>query len=171
LKALPSTQEFTVKVCNKWLAALGLCAGASILPAFAADVGDVVVPATASNDRPAATDPTIAPLPQKYNHISVVNGGADSDEAIAIKRIAPQYKLRVEISGRGGAYQVADDLKLMQRGEVIAEIPDAGPWLLFDVPAGSYTLVGQFAEQRIQRDVTVAASGATVHWVLPPTVN
>jgi hypothetical protein len=101
----------------------------------------------------------------------VINGGADLDQAAAIKRIAPQYKLRVEMSGRGGQYYVADRLQLMQRGQVIADVPDAGPWLLFDVPAGEYTLLGDFADKQVKRGVTVAASGTTVHWVLPSGLN
>jgi hypothetical protein len=145
---------------------LGLCTALVGFSVMAAD--DVVIPATAANDRPA---PTAAPMPQKYDKVDVINGGADLDEAAAIKRMAPQYKLRVEISGRGGAYQVANRLQLMQRGQPIAEIPDAGPWLLFDVPNGQYTLVGEFAGQQVKRDVTVAGPGTTVHWVLPSNVN
>ena len=155
---------------TNWLTSLGLCAALSAFSVMAAD--DVVIPASAANDRPAAAaDPAVAPAPQKYDHVSVVNGGANIDEAAAIKRMAPQYKLRVELSGRGGAYYVADRLQLLQRGEVIARVPDAGPWLLFDVPAGRYTLVADFADKQIRRDITVDGSGTTVHWVVPSSVN
>ena len=156
---------------NNWSAtAVGLCTALVGFTVLAAD--DLAIPATAANDRPAASaDPMAAPPAQRYDKVSVVNGGATFDEAAAIKRLAPQYKLRVEISGRGGDYYVADRLQLMQRGEVIAEIPEAGPWLLMDVPPGRYTLVGEFADRRLQRDVNVAEAGTTVHWVLPSTVN
>ncbi|HET7524930.1 MAG TPA: hypothetical protein VFK10_03215 [Burkholderiaceae bacterium] len=157
---------------RNWLT-LTLCASIAAAPAWAAGIaGDNAVPPTASNERPAATiDPATAPAPQTYGGVEVINGGADSDQANAIKRMAPQYKLRVELSGRGGQYEVADDLKLVQRDEVIADIPDAGPWVLLNVPPGRYTLQGQFGEQRMQRDVTVAAGGTTVHWVLPATID
>ncbi|HSW21617.1 MAG TPA: hypothetical protein VLJ62_02525, partial [Burkholderiaceae bacterium] len=155
---------------NNWSTAVGLCTALVGFTVLAAD--DFSIPATAANDRPAASaDPMAAPVAQRYDKVSVVNGGASIDEAAAIKRIAPQYKLRVEISGRGGDYYVADRLQLMQRGEVIAEIPEAGPWLLIYVPPGHYTLVGEFADRKLQRDVNVAAAGTTVHWVLPSTVN
>ena len=157
-----------MSMSNKRWISLGFCAAVSAFSAMAA--GDVEIPASAANDRPAPADPMAAPAPQTYNSVKVINGGADLDQAAAIKRLAPQYKLRVEISGHGN-YSVADRLQLMQRGQVIAEVPDAGPWLLLDVPAGSYTLVGDFAGQRIKRDVTVADSGTTVHWVLPSSVN
>jgi hypothetical protein len=151
---------------------LGLCTALVGFSVMAAAADDGVIPPTAANDRPAAAaDPAAAPAPHKYGNVDVINGGVDLDQAAAIKRMAPQYKLRVEISGRGGDYYVADRLQLMQRGQVIAQVPDAGPWLLFDVPAGQYTLVGDFAGQQLKRDVTVTGSGTTVHWVLPSTLN
>lgn len=155
---------------NKSMASLALCAALWAFGAAAADDG--VIPASAANDRPAApTDPAAVPVPQQYDNVNVINGGVDLEQAAAIKRMPPQYRLRVEISGRGGDYYVADRLQLMKQGEVIAEVPDAGPWLLFDVPAGRYTLLGEFADQKVRRDVTVAAAGTTVHWVVPSSVN
>ena len=155
---------------RNWITTLGLCTALVGFSVMAAD--DTVMPPTAANDRPSmAADATGAPAPQRYDGVSVVNGGVDLDRAAAIKRMASQYKLRVEISGRGGAYYVADRLKLMRRGELITEITEAGPWLLFDVPPGPYTLVADFAGQQVKRDVTVADSGTTVHWVLPTSVN
>jgi len=150
-----------------WCAALGICATA--LGAWAAD--GVAIPPDALNDRPVASDPTGAPAPQHYGSVNVINGGTDSDEAAAIKRMASQYKLRVELSGQGGEYRVANRLQLVQGASVVADVPDAGPWLLLDVPAGRYTLVGDFADRQLRRDVTVAGTGTTVHWVLPARTN
>jgi len=159
-----------VNTRNKRWISLGFCAAVSAFSAIAA--GDGEIPASAANDRPAApADPMAAPAPQTYNSVKVINGGVDLDQAAAIKRLTPQYKLRVEISGRGGSYSVAERLRLMQSGQVIAEVPDAGPWLLFDVPAGQYTLLGDFADKEVRRDVTVATSGTTVHWVVPSRVE
>jgi hypothetical protein len=133
-----------------WLAALGVCAALGAVGAYAAD--DDTVP---------------APSPQRYESVDVVNGGASSEEVDAIKRIAPQYRLRVELSGRNGEYDVADKLTVLQKGQVIAAVPNAGPYLLMDVPPGRYTLVGEFADRQVRRDVSVTGSGTTVHWVLP----
>ena len=88
-----------------------------------------------------------------------------------VRRMASQYKLRVELSGQGGEYRVANRLQLVQGASVVADVPDAGPWLLLDVPAGRYTLVGDFADRQLRRDVTVAGTGTTVHWVLPARTN
>lgn len=154
---------------NTWLAALALGAAAGSFSAIAAD--DVVIPATAANDRPAATDPTVAPAPQRFGNVEVVNGGVDSDRAAAIKRLAPQYKLRIELSGAGGEYRVADRLQVRQKGQVITAVPNAGPLLLIDVPPGQYTLVSEFADKQVTRNINVAANGTTVHWVMPASVN
>ncbi|MFO1336900.1 MAG: hypothetical protein U1F53_01475 [Burkholderiaceae bacterium] len=119
----------------------------------------------------AATSIGQPPAPQMYNHVKVVNGGVSLDEADAVKRIAPDYRLRVILSGRGGDYQVAQTLAVVQDGRVVARIPDAGPYVLMDLPAGHYTLEGQFAGLSMSRDVNVASAGTTVNWVLPPSLN
>jgi hypothetical protein len=155
---LPSTsdhKESFMKTRTHWVSALGLCAALGAAPALHAAEDEVVA----------------APSPQRYDTLSVINGGASDEEADAIKRIAPQYKLRVELSGRGGEYDVADRLTIKRNGEVVAEVPNAGPWLLMDVPAGRYTLIGEFADRQVQRTVTVADAGTTVHWVLPWRVD
>ena len=113
----------------------------------------------------------VPPEAQTYGGIQVINGGADLDQADAIKRIQSRYALRVEISGRGGNYYVADNLKLLQGSDVVAEIPNAGPWLLMDVPPGRYTLVGDFGSTEVRRDVTVTNSGAKVSMVVPAKVD
>ena len=132
-----------------WLAALGVCAALGAVGAYADD------------------DTVPAPAPQRYESVDVVNGGASYEEVDAIKRIAPQYRLRVELSGRNGEYDVADKLTVLQKEQVIAAVPNAGPYLLMDVPPGRYTLVGEFADRQVRRDVAVTDSGTTVHWVLP----
>lgn len=109
--------------------------------------------------------------PQVYNNIKVVSGGVTLDEAAAVKRMASQYPLRVVLSGRGGDYYIAQTMTVTQRGRVLAEIADAGPWLLIDLPPGRYTLQGRFEGLSMSRDVTVTGAGTTVSWVLPPSVN
>lgn len=119
----------------------------------------------------AQNDPLSDLQPQAYNHIKVVSGGVTLDEAAAVKRMAPSYPLRVVLSGRGGDYYIAQTMTVSQGGRVLAEIADAGPWLLIDLPPGRYTLRGRFEGLAMSRDVTVTGAGTTVNWVLPPSVN
>ena len=145
-----------MKFRNNLLAALGICAALGTATVWAQGGSEMAVP----------------PAPQNYGGIEVINGGVDLDQADAIERIQSRYNLRVEISGKGGAYYVADRVKVMQRGEVIAEIPDAGPWLLMNVPPGRYTLVGDFGGTEIKRDVLVPTNnGIKVSWVVPAKVE
>jgi len=138
------------------LVSLGICAALGTASAWAQGESDMTTP----------------PAPQNYGGIDVINGGVDLDQAAAIKRIQSRYPLRVEISGRGGNYYVADRVKVIQRDQVVAEIPDAGPWLLMDLPPGRYTLVGDFGSTEIRRDVTVPANnGTTLSWVVPSKVE
>lgn len=140
---------------NNLLASIGICAVLGSANVWAQGESDMSMP----------------PAPQSYGGVSVINGGVDLDQAEAIKRIQSRYPLRVEISGRGGDYYVADRLKLLQGSDVVAEIPDAGPWLLMDVPPGRYTLVGDFGNTEVRRDVTVSNNGAKVSMVVPSKVD
>jgi hypothetical protein len=145
-----------MKFRNNLLASLGMCAALASATAWAQGEADMTMP----------------PAPQNYGGIEVINGGVDLDQADAIKRIQSRYPLRVELSGRGGDYYVADRVKVLQRDEVVAEIPDAGPWLLIDVPPGRYTLVADFGGTELRRDVLVPTSnGTTVSWVVPSKIE
>ena len=137
------------------LASVGLCAAVGAAPVWAQ----------------GETETSVPPQPQSYSGIQVINGGVDLDQADAIKRVQSRYNLRVEISGQGGNYYVADKLKLMQGGDVVAEIPQAGPWLLMDVPPGRYTLLGDFAGTELKRDVVVTQNGTKVSWVVPSSIQ
>lgn len=139
------------KTLLAWLALSALVPGA---PAWAQGVLDTSMP----------------PAPQTYSGIQVIHGGVDSDQADAIKRLQSRYNLRLEISGKGGAYYVADKLKVMRGSEVIVEIPQAGPWVLMNVPPGRYTLLGDFGGTEVQRSVVVPSGGIKVSWVLPSSI-
>lgn len=108
---------------------------------------------------------------QRYNDVLVVNGGATTEEADAIKGMARQYPLRVVFSDREGDYDVADTLTVLRQGQVMAEVPDAGPWLLMDLPPGNYTLQANFRGVLVNRNVSITRSGTILHWVLPASMH
>lgn len=135
-------------------------------------VAAVALGATLAAPLAMAAEPAVELRPQTYNQIAVINGGVSLDEAAMVKQMASRYPLRVVMSGRGGDYYVADRMSISRDGRVVAQIPDAGPWLLLDVPPGRYTLTGIFNGVEMQRQVTVAqGSGTTVHWVVPNRLN
>ena len=140
---------------NHLWAALGLCAAVGTAPAWAQSESAIATP----------------PAPQSHSGIEVINGGVDLDVADAIKRIQSRYSLAVEISGRGGDYYVADTLKVMQGGTIVTEIPQAGPWVLMDLPPGRYTLLGDFGGTEVRRDVVVKGKGTKLSWVVPSSID
>lgn len=117
----------------------------------------------------AQTEPMIQP--QSYGDITVVNAGASAEEVDALKRISSQYPLRVVLSNPSGEYVVARTMTVKSDGRTVAEISDAGPWLLMDLPAGRYTLEGDFEGQTFSKSVTVSGHGQTTHWVMPRKVQ
>jgi len=120
----------------------------------------------ASAQTPAVDTPRLA-----SDRISIVNSGPGMDEVDKVKRLSQAYPLRVMLSGRGGDYYIADRFTLSQRGQVVAEMREAGPWLLIDLPNGSYEMQAEFGDRSLRRTVQVARGGTTVHWVLPSTID
>lgn len=113
------------------------------------------------------------PEPQRFGSVSVVNGGVDLDEAERLRRLSPQYPLSIVFSVRDGNYAVADNFTIRRDGQPVAEVPNAGPWLLVDLPPGRYTLQAEFEGQVVERPLTVGSQkrGSTVHWVAPASVD
>jgi len=71
---------------------------------------------------------------ETINNVTIVNGGVGIDEAGLVKSMALRYPLRVVISGRGGDCHVGDRMSISRAGRLVAEVDDAGPWLLLDLP-------------------------------------
>jgi hypothetical protein len=112
------------------------------------------------------------PEPQRFGQISIISGGVDIGQAELMRKAQARYPLRVVFSVRGsGAYAIPDEFRVMKGGEVIADLPGAGPWLLIDLPPGSYKLQSVFEGQATERAVRVGAQGQTVHWVAPQGID
>lgn len=117
------------------------------------------------------TDPESMPAAQTFGNVSVINGGVDLGQAEMMRRAQTRYPLRIVYSVRSGDYAVPDELVLMQGNETIAQLPSAGPWVLIDLPPGTYKLRSTFAGQVSERTVRVGREGQTVHWVAPQSVD
>lgn len=125
------------------------------IPLFAA-LGAATLTALSAH---ALTREGVVLEPKTYNQVTVVSGGIGLDESTAIKQMSKQYPLRIVLTNPVGDYQVADSLQVMQNGQVVADIPGAGPYILMNMPAGRYTLHANFAGRQMTRDVTVSSSG------------
>jgi hypothetical protein len=112
------------------------------------------------------------PEAQSFGEVSVISGGVDLGQAEMMRKAQSRYPLRIVYSVRGsGSYTVPDELVLMQGDEVVAQVPSAGPWVLIDLPPGSYKLRSTFEGRSTERTVRVGREGQTVHWVAPQGVD
>lgn len=133
-------------------------AGFIAIAALAAGLGTLQVHAQSENALPQAA---------QFGAVTVISGGVDLDEAQRLKQASARYPLAVVFSVPGGNYAVPQQFTLTQRGNVMAQIPSAGPWLLIDLPPGAYTLQARVDDRVFERAVTVGRRGNTVHWQLP----
>jgi hypothetical protein len=148
------TSTFTRGFTNRWLAAAG----------FSTLVGAACAQDLAATDR--------LPEPQRFGEVSVISGGVDLAEAERMRKAQARYPLRIVYSVRGhGDYAVPDELVLMRGDETIAQLASAGPWVLIDLPPGTYRLRSTFAGRVAERTVRVGRGGQTVHWVAPQGVD
>jgi hypothetical protein len=125
---------------------------------LAAGLGTLQVRAQPDNSLPPAA---------QFGAVTVISGGVDLDEAQRLKQASARYPLSVVFSVPGGNYAVPQQFTLTQRGNVMAQIPSAGPWLLIDLPPGAYTLQARVDDRVFERAVTVSRRSNTVYWQLP----
>jgi hypothetical protein len=130
---------------------------------LATGLGTLGVHAQSENTQP----PTALPQATQFGAVSVISGGVDLDEAQRLKQASARYPLAVVFSVPGGNYAVPQQFTLTQRGNVLAQISSAGPWLLIDLPPGAYTLQARVDDRVFERTVNVSRRGNTVYWQLP----
>jgi hypothetical protein len=115
----------------------------------------------------AQTGDRMLPMAIESGPVTVVSGGVDLDEAERMKQASGRYPLRVVFSVPGGNYAVPEEFTLMQGTQSMVKIPSAGPWLLIDLPPGTYKLQARVEDRVLERSVTVGSRGSTVYWVVP----
>jgi len=69
------------------------------------------------------------------------------------------YRLRVEVVGAKGEYLGATRVTISKDGEALASVDCGGPWVLFTLPAGAYSVTAEFAGASRTARVNVAATG------------
>jgi hypothetical protein len=108
------------------------------------------------------------PSGASFGSVMIISGGSDLDEAAEFRQASPRYPLSVVFTVRGGDYTVPDSFKLLHDGNVVATMPSAGPWVLIDLPPGSYKLQAESGGRTVERNVRVGkGNGQTVYWTLP----
>jgi hypothetical protein len=98
------------------------------------------------------------------NGIELMNGGVNISDANYLKSRAYEFPLQFIFSGRGGEYGVAEKLTLRSGGREVVTVMDAGPYVMFKVPPGSYTAEATFKGTVERRTVVVGNSVSKVSW-------
>ncbi|HSN32071.1 MAG TPA: hypothetical protein VLU41_05260 [Ideonella sp.] len=126
-------------------------------------------PAQTDAEAPAPTDETVGAAPLQSNGVKYLNGGASEEDRNRMLAQSVDYPVRIALSGAGGQYLVADALTLTNAaGREIASVPNAGPFVMFNLPPGRY--VAQVAlpdGERGQRALTVGREALTIDWAFP----
>lgn len=108
-----------------------------------------------------------APVLQDFGGISVISGGFDREEAKDMKRLAGPYRLQLLFVNRRGEYEVARSLRIVQRGQTLVDLADAGPWVLADLAPGRYQLIAEVGGERLEKTVTLGSKVQVVQWMRP----
>src|SRR5262249_32214169 len=69
-----------------------------------------------------------------------------------------RYPLRVEVVGTKGEYLGQAQVTIVQNEEALASVNCAGPWVLFALPAGAYSVSAEFAGMSRTAKVNVSTS-------------
>jgi len=111
-----------------------LAAPAATLPAPVSRSGEVI------DSTGSGAIPAIALEVVTENYISYINGGIGDEEVAQIEAQENNFNLRIQIVGLASA-EFVSDVKLTlkdAKGNAITVVNDAGPYVYFRVPVGSY---------------------------------
>ena len=69
------------------------------------------------------------------------------------------YPLRVELVNTAGEYLSGEQVTLSKDGEALAAVNCAGPWVLFKIAPGAYSVSAEIAGMSQESKVNVAGPG------------
>lgn len=115
----------------------------------------------------ALTSFAMAQLPQAETAqgIRYVTGGFGSDEAAAFKSGKSQYPVAITFAATGpdGATPYVAEVPVEfvdEQGKTVLSLPSVGPYLLVDLPAGSYTVRASYEGKTQEQKIKVAGPGS-----------
>lgn len=102
--------------------------------------------------------------------LEYINGGVGIKQRNAIDQVEDNFGLKLVFADFEGRYiaDVAVDI-LDNNGRRVFSLDEAGPWLLTDLPPGSYQVRASFDGERKTRRVQVGRDGVRtviMHWTL-----
>ena len=100
---------------------------------------------------------TVEPLvPQSSEGIRYLSGGIGEDELAQIEAAKTSYNVKILLAEKSGHYISEVRLTLSSLlGEKLVDIPSAGPFVLLQVPAGTYQIDATYEGHAQQRRITI----------------
>jgi hypothetical protein len=110
-----------------------------------------------------------APLMQRdYQGVPYITGGIGETERQAIVASAREYNLQLRFAERGGAYLADVAVNVTgPGGQSVLNVRANGPYVLANLPAGTYQVSAEAKGQEQTRSVTIPATGQrsmTFYW-------
>ena len=147
-KTLMARHKVKAACCLAW-ALCGAVAWAQPLPGDSGDAG-------------AATPPVATPAAVKY-----LSGGAGDEERSQLLAQWPQFPLLIVFSAAGGAYAVADSVRVANaRDTTVLEVAQAGPLLMVNLPPGEYRVVARVGGTLQERSLQLGTQPQRLDWRL-----
>lgn len=136
-------------------------AAPSTMSATPASGTQSMTPSAAEVRAPAqgAGDPAAGalPAPQQSGGVSYITGGFGDNQANAFKEAGAKHSVMMVFSETGGAYLADIPVQIKAKGEgANVDIKAAGPYLLIDLPDGSYTVQASHQGKSQSKDFTVS---------------
>lgn len=121
----------------------------------------VVIAALLAAASVSATELEAGLTEQSQNGVQYVSGGIGEDQQRAIKDLRGEYNLHITFAQiKTGHYVSGVSVSIADRnGEKFADIDDAGPILLTDLPAGTYLVNAIYDGATQDKVVNVGRNG------------
>lgn len=113
-------------------------------------------------DAGGTTETVATPAAVKY-----LSGGAGDEERSALMAQWPQFPLLIVFSASGGAYAVADGVRVANaQGTTVLEVAQAGPLLMVNLPPGEYRVQARFGDAVQERRLQLGSQPQRLDWRL-----
>ena len=98
----------------------------------------------------------------RYANVAYVSGGIGEDELDEIRARERSFNLKLLFAERSGAYLGDVNVVVTKAGgDAVFDVKSVGPFLLINLPAGSYEIRASIDGQVQQRRLSVSAKGRT----------
>ncbi|MCF8082317.1 MAG: carboxypeptidase regulatory-like domain-containing protein [Deltaproteobacteria bacterium] len=116
-----------------------------------------------------ADDGSTALKQKEMNGVRYVSGGVGIEERTALKGAMKEYNLKLVFASIEGSY--LSNVRVVIRdpgGKMVIDVTADGPWLLLDLPSGTYEVCTTYHHERKTRTVKVdkGLQTALFHWRL-----